>query len=41
MKVEEIMLAKESAMVAADRLMLKNGEATAIDSVLLLRHGRR
>jgi len=41
MKVEEIMLAKESAMVAANRLMLKNGEAISIDSVLHLRHGRR
>lgn len=41
MRVEEIMLAKESAMVAANRLMLKNGETISVESVLHLRHGRR
>jgi hypothetical protein len=41
MKVEEITLAKESAMVAAKRMMLKDGEAIPVDSVLHLRHGRR
>jgi len=41
MKVEEITLAKESAMVAAKRIMLKDGEAIPMDSVLHLRHGTR
>jgi len=41
MKVEEITLAKESAMIAAKRMMLKDGEAIPMDSVLHLRHGRR
>jgi hypothetical protein len=39
MKVEEITLSKESAMVAAKRIMLKDGEAIPMDSVLHLRHG--
>jgi hypothetical protein len=41
MKVEEITLSKESAMVATKRIMLKDGEAIPFDSVLHLRHGRR
>jgi hypothetical protein len=41
MKVEEITLSKESAMVAAKRMVLKDGEAIPADSVLRLRHGRR